>query len=562
LFFENIYTITEEQREFMWTKQNYILPILQELYRAYKKDEQYWMGFFIVLSEEEGGKTKYSVWDAQHRITLLMLTIISIAYSDDISEKQREKILEDVCRWKDDDWSVGINEKNDKYACEVLTTHEKWTRVPNLRSEYNDDFECLGAIVNGLKPDDDNKSLLFSAYETICEFLCKEPLEDRKEFRKFIQTKIFIDKMVIHNKEFAYTVFYHINSIKVPLPLDVISKNRLLAWSNSNIDSEKLNDRFRNLKQHSIKLHYKINYILYLSCILLNKSVTPYSEFLNTGEILTSNNNLDDYRKLEETFDRLITTIYDIKNHPLIFLIDNLTKGHEIFTNYLIPLIFLYPKHIDEIMDLLISASVRRNLVHKKKIDLNSKRYQQKLFHGTEEKPAVMENILSKNLIWKAAKTELINFWHTVICIEKNEFVLHFFQFAKEKNDKIFKCLLQYIWLKTDSHESVPSFESTDLEHIIPQAMKQKKELPVSKCIDYFGNLTLFVGANSGSVKGNRALKDKPFLEKIEMYKKSNLSMTRELGKYEHGFEEKHIEERGRHLTIILEKITREVLEI
>jgi hypothetical protein len=121
------------------------------------------------------------------------------------------------------------------------------------------------------------------------------------------------------------------------------------------------------------------------------------------------------------------------------------------------------------------------------------------------------------------------------------------------------KGILQFIAELRDSHESSLNTECIDLEHI--HAQGKSNELANASLIHNLGNLTLFCGSNSADLKGNRSLKDLPFMEKLAQYEKSNIKMTRDLVKYKDtGFSDKEILERSNKLASDIYKETATIL--
>jgi hypothetical protein len=99
-----------------------------------------------------------------------------------------------------------------------------------------------------------------------------------------------------------------------------------------------------------------------------------------------------------------------------------------------------------------------------------------------------------------------------------------------------------------------------DLEHI--QSQNFMNELEDSKLIYMLGNHTLFSAMNSTEqMRGNRSLKDLPFSEKLPHYERSNIKMTRELGKYRtSGFADAQIQERTLDIANQLYEVTNSIL--
>lgn len=93
------------------------------------------------------------------------------------------------------------------------------------------------------------------------------------------------------------------------------------------------------------------------------------------------------------------------------------------------------------------------------------------------------------------------------------------------------RAMLLYLILKTDSHEMTLDTDATQIDHIFPRKPRASDmPLDIKDNCHRLGNFTPLVGKNStGGMKGNCALGNKPFAEKVPHYATSNLKMTRDV---------------------------------
>ena len=93
------------------------------------------------------------------------------------------------------------------------------------------------------------------------------------------------------------------------------------------------------------------------------------------------------------------------------------------------------------------------------------------------------------------------------------------------------------------------------LEHI--HCKNRIAELNNQKLVNQIGNTTLLEGENSqNGHKGNKSLKDKPYVDKKQYYDRSSVPSTIKLAKEYQNFDEKSIIERSKSIAIKLEEFT------
>ena len=129
--------IPNENRRYEWTKFEWLLPVLDGLCGQMHQGQYHNMGQFIIL--DKGGN--FVIYDAQHRVTFLMLLLLAIA---EINLELRNDILDII--------SKNINSRGLHHKCSEaeysICKKNGWTRYPRLVSENENDFLALGNLIN------------------------------------------------------------------------------------------------------------------------------------------------------------------------------------------------------------------------------------------------------------------------------------------------------------------------------------------------------------------------------------------------------------------------------
>jgi hypothetical protein len=129
--------------------------------------------------------------------------------------------------------------------------------------------------------------------------------------------------------------------------------------------------------------------------------------------------------------------------------------------------------------------------------------------------------------------------------------------YSTKSEFQLARASLLYLVLKSDCHEMTLNVDATQIDHIYPKKPKAGAAPLANKDNCHrLGNFTPLVGSNStGGMKGNCALGNCSFTEKVPHYTTSNLKMTRAVAE-RYGavgvFLDEAIEERSRELAGLL----------
>lgn len=546
---ETIYIITLEQRNFMWTKDQYVYPMLVHAYDKCCNGEQEWLGQVMILYEKH--TKKQYLYDAQHRITVFILALIAIA-NESSKESLRETILNKISKRDNEDDTDSM----DMEGAELLQ-RIGGKRISNLRSEYDYDLKALNRILQNIDTED-IESKIKPAYEATLTFIKTLAEEERTKFYKFIFNDIFCDLMTINEWDFVPDVFEKINNIKMPLPLSVTAKNKIIEQlGREHIPSLRVLFDSLKTKCETYEDIIDMNHTLHLAYCFHAKRWIEYSTF-SKNPVCLKEPSVESYHDFVTTVNRILDLLPMIRNHLNYPLLDRLTSGHEIVTTYLIPMLYVYGEsHLTEIISVLL-ASVLYIKTGQGKLNLNSKKFQVKII-GDDKKMGIINKVISMDMPWSETIRQLKLFFREIGDVSEDDFIKKWVTSCEEmgkRDGPMNKAILCYLWSTTNSHETIPDYSKVDLEHILPQSQRST----LGKAIDRLGNLTLFVGPNSDQVRGNRSLQDKPFLEKLPMYLKSNIEMTRDLAIYSSGFNVEQIEVREQGIIKELYRVINRVL--
>lgn len=604
LLLNNRVIIPNENRRYEWTKFEWLIPVLDGLCGQMVRGEYHNMGQFIILDKDGN----LIIYDAQHRVTFLILLLLAIAAS---YPEYRNDILDIISK---NTTSRGLNHKCSE-AEHSICKKNGWTRYPRLVSENENDFIALGNLINSLDQAPVCNSTKYSQ-EHICPLAdCGFKSSTKKEIKTHIKehkikddcrsfwrcdscefvsdnesdlkAHMFKGEDVISGINEAYSVIqeyikinsinldklyeYVVNHVLFDMKITTSEDEARLSYSQNNAIGKsvsaadllktsiirKLPDRKSDviqlfewlLSKNDAKLPIDTQQVLYICVNQIMKTWNKYDTFKKGSyEKLFDNVEISEYSMTFDRFNGLVKKSMDVlqfvKAHRIGRLLQELTSGCEIIMLCIMPIGLTYgTSALEKYFKLLIYASIRIDCG--KKLSFNSLSYQTqieiilvKVLSGLGD--AECYDMFAKLLRPKVATEE--DFYKK----------LYNYEFTKNSYSK---AILQLIVELCDSHEASLNRDCIDLEHI--HAQSKSSELSNPSLIHNIGNLTLFCASNSADLKGNRSLKDLPFLEKIPQYEKSNLKITRDILEYKDtGFSDKEIMERG---MVLAKKIYKEI---
>jgi hypothetical protein len=550
--------IPYHSRQFMWDREKYIGVLIDEAYKSWRASELHWLGFIIIYS----GALNPAISDAQHRLTVCFLMILALS-----------KLLtaEEPLNWISKYGTTSILGTAVPKDDQDILDKYSWARYPNIESCYEYDFEALGNILNDV-PNTDTRpaSKLYDAYEIVRDILTDilHSPEEKRSFLLFIHNDIKVTRMVITEWRFTLRVFNSLNNIKVTVPASILLKN-VMATTIGLEHSSEIHAVFReweiaNSRTFEQFIHTMVN--------LFTRRLMTYDEYARRiAEVPTlaglsaGSCPLIAFResvgRAIEARDRLITI-------PYVKLLDLVLKSHEVITLCLWPIAYVagVEQHAEVIRlaKILVAFALRyegtfsfnpmSNLAFLRGIDYTSGAIGD-LLQERQTVKATVDRIKAQLIVW------LKDTGRSNEDVKKRIEGCHYSHSAFKRA----RCMLLFQAELTDSHEMSLGHDATHIDHIYPKTPgKSCAPLANPDNRHRIGNLTPFVGSNSGTVIGNSGLGNKPFDKKTPEYAKSNIAMTREVTtKYgATGFMDAQIEERSYLLAAQITALTAEVLGI
>lgn len=539
--------IPYHSRPFMWTKEKYINVVVKEALKSWRANELHWLGFIIIYN----GAANPAISDAQHRLTVCFLMIVALSQLLTSTEP-----LTWISKYGNDSiLGTSVPEEDQK----VLDKYE-WKRYPNIESCYDDDFEALGNILNGIAnpypPSKKPPTNLYDAFAAVRQTV-EEELSDNREmvnFLQFIHNNIKVTRMVIMDWQFTIRVFNSLNNIKMQVPPSILVKN-VLATTMGDEYSVQIHTLFNKWEQDDKKkyerfIHTMVNIFTrrLMNTDEYERNITGILELAQvSGCPLTAFN---------AVVERTIHIQERLNVNPYKRLLDIVTNGHEIMSMCILPIAVIADdgefREVERLIRILLSYAIRLG----QPISFNPVAMQKYLsgddsvsgvvssfMQGKTTTKQTVDTICTKLYSW-LEDNNMISSTSVIHRITSETYTQHTIKMAR--------CMLLFKAELTDSHEARLEYDTIHIDHIYPKkpgtACPPLTNPNMRHCI---GNLTPFIGKNSsGGLKGNSALGNKSFDKKVPEYKKSNIAMTRAVAdRYgSTGFLDTQIQERTREL--------------
>jgi hypothetical protein len=511
--------IPYHSRPFMWTREAHIEYVVHETIRAWRSGELYWLGIVILFTGD-----KYpAISDAQHRLTLCFLMILSLAQSLPYPDA-----LKWISTYGDDDMVLTPHIPDDD---RMLLDKYGWSRLPNIKSCYEQDFETLGDLLNNKEPDiSDGKNKLYDAFQTVKDLIEREipDVGDKRSFLRFLHNDVKILRIAITDWNFTIRVFNSFNNIKVPVPPSYLLKNAFAEKIGAERSAE-IHEVFCSIKrEHDGK--EDIEQFVHTVTNMWRRSLLPFKEYERTVGSLVRESTTDALMEFQELAIKtdIVTKIVEEDSYGKI--LRALSRGNEIMNICLRPLgIVAYSAGnitpLLMVVRMLVSFAIRQQ----NRVGFNPLKYQDAI------RP-MMNNLLSGKMTVDKTITELrekLVEWLKGTPGENNKMLIESLIAENYSSTKFMRAraMLLYLVLKTDCHETTLNQEATQIDHVYPKTPSAKHASLHDKELRHsIGNFTPLVGSNStDGMKGNTSLGNKPFSEKAPYYAMSNIKITRDI---------------------------------
>lgn len=395
--------------------------------------------------------------------------------------------------------------------------------------------------------DSKNKSKIYDAYDFICDRINSLSYDQNKgkELFKFIINDIDIQIYESTDHKYVSKIFdWENNRGKIVQSLDNI-KNLIL----SNIPDSQKKEVFDKWTQYKSSKKYENIYlninerIFELAIQIYNHDNTNNTN--NNNDLINRINDIDtlytsiidsnDIYKAINNFYEIIDKIYAIIKEisedrfgRLVLSSKRIALQWEGLSYCLIPIFYKLGK-IDKNLILLFVKFYFRNL-RISSLSINRLSYTNELIKIT--------NLVANNIKYNYYK-DIIELFNKNIDdkISSTNYVDYVSKLQFKHTSGLYLLYFYETCRTPDNYR--PSLDFS-LEHIIPQA--NKDNLKDKSNIDKIGNLTLLEKNNSDNKhKGNCSLQNKPYNKKIDSYKGSSISITRNIAEKYNKFTEDEI---------------------
>lgn len=551
--------IPYHSRPFQWTRKEFIEVVVRDAFASWRAGELHWLGFIIIYS----GAVNPAISDAQHRLTICFLMIVALA---DLLKDPEPLTL--ISKYGNNSL-LSTRSKPTADEQHVLDTYG-WKRYPNIESCYDDDFEALGGIVNGIRISKNNKdprytaSKIYAAYNDVFEILTGELTDSdaQTSFLDFIQNDIKVTRMVITEWRFTLQVFNSLNNIKVTVPPSILLKN-VFANAMGADKSAEIHRCFYTWETTHGR-HYE--QFIHTMANFFTRHLMTQEEFARriseVPALAGASAATDPLTAFRAVVDRAIATRERLAAIPFKRLLDLVLASHEATTLCLWPLAYVAGSEEHAEVERLTRALVSFAIRYPQTFSFNPMSTLTYL-RGPDGQSGVIGDLLQGRTSVHETVNILVTKLHDWLGDDGRSNATVAARIAETDYSyaawRRARCMLLFKAELTDSHETRLDYDAIHIDHIYPKKPSAAcAPLTDSERRHRLGNLTPFVGKNSGSVKGNVALGNKSFEKKVPEYKKSNLAMTRAVAeRYEStGFADTQIEERSAELAAEIAALT------
>lgn len=506
------YIVPRFQRSYSWDEENWE-DLWQDIVELKNNEENiHYLGTIVLKTQDN--KT-FEVIDGQQRLaTLSILILICIKKLEELAKKgiDTEKNLERR--------ELYLNKYIGYKEAMSLTYKPKLTLSEVDKDLYNSYLVRLKKPLSSRKLPDSNK-LLIASFDYFDKKMGELNFKTGEEIVQFLENvlldKLFVIQIIVEDTLSAYTVFETLNARGIELTTTDLLKNYLFSLLDNQIDID-----------NALPIWNRI-----VNTVSYREFPTFLRYYLNSFQPLIRNERLfKEIRNKIKSKDEAFNLLDDLaKNAELFVAFDD--PEHEIWFN---------KKEIQTLIRELNLFNVKQQksllLAAYNKLDLDLFEKVLRIVRSIAFRynvigrlnPNELEKVYNKtaikiNQVDKITANQIQSELSKIYVKDedfKNLFLIKTFELEKARDKK----LVRYILLSFENQrygKDYHLFESdATIEHIIPQSSQLEDENAQDK-LNSLGNLTLFEPAL------NREAQNKSFVEKLEIYKKSQYNMTREI---------------------------------
>ena len=506
------YIVPRFQRSYSWDEENWEDLWLDIIDLLNNEERIHYLGTIVLKSEDN---KKFEVIDGQQRLaTLSILILVCIKKLEEIANKgiEGDKNLERKKLYLDK--YIGYKEPLS------LTYKPKLTLSEIDKDLYNSYLVQLTIPPSLARLPDSNKLLIkaFKYFEERINELNFQRGEDIVNFlENILLNKLVIIQIIVEDTLSAYTVFETLNARGIELTTTDLLKNYLFSLLDNQIDIDNALPVWNRIvntvsyREFPVFLRYYLN-----SFQDLVRNERLFKEIRN--KVKTGKEVFHLLNELEKNAELYIA--FDDPEHEFWFNktgIQTLIKELNLFNvkQQKSLLLTAYNKLdidlFEKVLRIVRAITFRYNVIGK--------------FNPNELEKAYNKAAKKINEADRMTADQIQNELRQVYIKDedfKNLFLMKTFELDKSRDKK----LIRYILLSFENQKygkNYHLFESdATIEHIIPQSSQLVDEKNKDK-LNSIGNLTLLEPSL------NREASNKSFEEKLEIYKKSQYNMTKEI---------------------------------
>ncbi len=515
-----IYKVPRFQRSYSWDESNWEDLWLDILALRNNEESIHYLGTIVLQTMDN---KIFTIIDGQQRIVTLSIVILACLkllsdLTDNGIEPEKNKERKEIF----------INQYIGFKDPKALTYQSKLTLNDTDKDLYNSYLVQLKTPLNLSKLTESNK-LMVSAFVYFIKKLESIGLKNDGEgivdfIESVISSKLFFIQIVVDDTISAYTVFETLNARGVELTTTDLLKNYLFSLLDNEIDITNLQPRWDKIvstvsyRKFPVFLRYYLN-----SQQPIVRSEKLFKEIKNKAidknKVFTIIDELEKYSDVYVAFDdpeNELWRSYNNYNSIKRLLYELKLFDVQQYKSLLLSVYFKMNEHFESILRIIRAITFRYNVIGKlnpNEIERAYNRVAKKVYEGTVLTPQALQQELQSVYIDDESF--------------KNSFSTKSFDTSKTKDKK----MVRYILLSIENQKYTKDYHLFDtnvtIEHIFPENyMNIEKEVDNS-LIYRLGNLTLLESSL------NKECGNKAFNEKIEIYKKSQYELTRELIEYE-----------------------------
>lgn len=510
-----IYKVPRFQRSYSWDESNWEDLWLDILALKNNEESIHYLGTIVLQTDDN--KT-FTIIDGQQRMVTLSIIILGcLKLLDDLikngidPEKNKER--------KD----IYINQYIGFKDPKALTYKSKLTLNDTDRDLYSSYLAQLNTPLNVSRLPDSNQ-LLVKAYNYFIEKLksigIKESGEAIVEFiESILSNKLIFIQIVVDDTLSAYTVFETLNARGVELTTTDLMKNYLFSLLDNEIDIDNLQPRWNRIvntvtyRKFPVFLRYFIN-----SQQQIVRAERLFKEIKNKISNKENVFNLiDELEKYSDVYIALDDPDNELwyNNQNIRQIINELVLfGVQQHKSLLLSVYFKMNQYLEDVLRIIRALTFRYNVIGKLNPNELERAYNRvaiKIYNGKISTPQAIQQELKEVYIDDEAF--------------KNTFSTRIFDTTKTKEKKLVRYILLSIENKNFNKDYHLFDTNVTIEHIFPENYMNTEERIDESIIYRLGNLTLLEAGL------NKECANKPFIEKKDLYERSQYEITREISK-------------------------------